>query len=160
MNVIYFRFVFVIAALGIFGHVVNPGCLSFYTLDGRTFAVSQGRWWVMDGIYIFRRWSDANKKILLTRNIRILLSPKAFWIAKNVSIDQEMVRTLSDQPTYSSSTADSLVSTLLTDFTEKDKSTYNSGPTWLRWHDLRPWLWGATGRWHSCLQLGDCDIQR
>jgi len=55
-----------VRAPGILGHVVNPGCLSFYTLDGRTFAVAQGRW--------------------------LLSSPKAFWISKNVSIDQDKVR--------------------------------------------------------------------
>ena len=52
-------------APGFLGHVVNPGCLSFYKLDGRTFAVAQGRW--------------------------LLPSAKAFWICKNVSIDKDHV---------------------------------------------------------------------
>ncbi|KAL9178996.1 hypothetical protein ACHAXT_011969 [Thalassiosira profunda] len=34
-------------APGILGHVVKPGYISFYTLNGKTFAVSEGRWWLM-----------------------------------------------------------------------------------------------------------------
>jgi len=48
-------------APGVFGHVVDPGCISFYKKDGMTFAVTAGRW--------------------------ILGSLKASWIAKNVSLD-------------------------------------------------------------------------
>ena len=49
-----------VKAPGITGHIVNPGCLSFYIKDGRTFAVTQGRW--------------------------LLMSLKASWIAKNVPL--------------------------------------------------------------------------
>ena len=34
-------------APGVLGHVVKPGYISFYTLNGKTFAVSEGRWWLM-----------------------------------------------------------------------------------------------------------------
>jgi len=34
-------------APGVLGHIVKPGAISFYTLDGKTFAVSEGRWWLM-----------------------------------------------------------------------------------------------------------------
>lgn len=49
-----------------FGHVVLPGCLSFYAVDGKTYAVSQGRW--------------------------SLLSYKARWIAKNVTLDRNKIQ--------------------------------------------------------------------
>lgn len=55
-----------VKAPGITGHIVNPGCLSFYNVDGRTFAVTQGRW--------------------------LLMSFKASWIARNVPIDQEEIK--------------------------------------------------------------------
>jgi regulator of protease activity HflC (stomatin/prohibitin superfamily) len=54
-----------IAAPGILGHIVNPGCLSFYRLDGKTFAAPEGRWF--------------------------LSSYKASWIARNVAIDQDQI---------------------------------------------------------------------
>ena len=34
-------------APGILGHVVKPGSISFYSMNGKTFAVSEGRWWLM-----------------------------------------------------------------------------------------------------------------
>ena len=34
-------------APGVLGHVVKPGFISFYTMSGKTFAVSEGRWWLM-----------------------------------------------------------------------------------------------------------------
>jgi hypothetical protein len=54
-----------IVAPGILGHIVNPGCLSFYRLDGKTFAAPEGRWF--------------------------LSSYKASWTAKNVAIDQDHI---------------------------------------------------------------------
>ena len=52
-------------APGILGHVVLPGHISFYKRDGKTFAVTEGRW--------------------------LLTSPKARWIVKNVSLDKEII---------------------------------------------------------------------
>jgi hypothetical protein len=52
-------------APGIMGHVVQPGCISFYNRDGKTYAVSEGRW--------------------------MLTSIKAKWIAKNVSVNQDRI---------------------------------------------------------------------
>jgi len=49
----------------IFGHVVNPGCISFYTKDGKTYAVTEGRWW--------------------------LNSTKACWIRRNESLDKNVI---------------------------------------------------------------------
>lgn len=34
-------------APSILGHVVKPGSISFYTQNGQTFAVTEGRWWLM-----------------------------------------------------------------------------------------------------------------
>ena len=34
-------------APSILGHVVKPGSISFYTKNGQTFAVTEGRWWLM-----------------------------------------------------------------------------------------------------------------
>jgi hypothetical protein len=52
-------------APGVLGHIVNPGCISFYKRDGKTFAVTEGRW--------------------------MLTSIKASWIAKNVPLDQDKI---------------------------------------------------------------------
>ncbi|KAL7556998.1 hypothetical protein ACA910_002291 [Epithemia clementina (nom. ined.)] len=53
-------------APGIAGHVVKPGCISFYRLDGREYAVTQGRW--------------------------ILTNPKASWIRpRNVKLDLDVI---------------------------------------------------------------------
>lgn len=51
-----------IKAPGIMGHIVNPGALSFYIVDGKIYAVSQGRW--------------------------MLTSYKASWVAKNIPLVQ------------------------------------------------------------------------
>lgn len=50
-----------VRAPGITGHVVNPGFISFYKKDGKTYAVTEGRW--------------------------LLMSYKARWIAKNIKLD-------------------------------------------------------------------------
>lgn len=55
-----------IRAPGILGHVVLPGCISFYSKDGRTFAVTEGRW--------------------------MLSNPKARWVVKQVSLDQNCIQ--------------------------------------------------------------------
>lgn len=55
-----------IPAPGVFGHVVQPGCISFYNKDGKTYAVSEGRWW--------------------------LASAKAKWIARNVAVNQDIIQ--------------------------------------------------------------------
>ena len=34
-------------AASVLGHVVKPGYISFYTINGKVFAVSEGRWWLM-----------------------------------------------------------------------------------------------------------------
>jgi hypothetical protein len=52
-------------APGGWGHIVNPGCLSFYKLDGKTFAAPEGRWF--------------------------LSSYRGSWTAKNVAIDQDHI---------------------------------------------------------------------
>lgn len=53
------------SAPGMLGHVVNPGCASFYVKDGKTFAAPQGRWF--------------------------LSSYKAKWIAKNIALDNDQI---------------------------------------------------------------------
>lgn len=52
-------------APGFLGHVVNPGCISFYIKDGLTFAATEGRWF--------------------------LFSERAKWIKKNVSLQKETI---------------------------------------------------------------------
>lgn len=52
-------------APGILGHVVLPGCVSFYTRDGKTYAVSEGRW--------------------------MLTSLKARWIGQNVPVNSDKI---------------------------------------------------------------------
>ena len=53
-------------APGILGHIVLPGCISFYTKDGKTFAVTEGRW--------------------------MLTNPKAQWVSKQISLDQDTIQ--------------------------------------------------------------------
>lgn len=53
-------------APGILGHIVLPGCISFYVKDGQTFAVTEGRW--------------------------MLPNPKAKWVSKQVSLDQDIIQ--------------------------------------------------------------------
>ena len=53
-------------APGIFGHIVAPGCMSFYMKDGLTYAVSEGRWWFGN--------------------------MKASWIAQNVSLNEDLIK--------------------------------------------------------------------
>jgi hypothetical protein len=65
------RSIYHVKAIGILGHIVNPGCLSFCKLDGKTFAVTQGRW--------------------------LLTNVKAAWIAKNVPIDQNKIQIANSQ---------------------------------------------------------------
>ena len=52
-------------APGVLGHVVQPGCISFYKRDGKTYAVTEGRW--------------------------MLTSVKAKWISKNISLDHDKI---------------------------------------------------------------------
>jgi regulator of protease activity HflC (stomatin/prohibitin superfamily) len=52
-------------APGMLGHVVSPGCVSFYQKDGQTFAAPPGRWF--------------------------LASYKAWWTEQNVSLDQDLI---------------------------------------------------------------------
>jgi hypothetical protein len=54
------------SAPGMLGHVVNPGCVSFYMNDGKTFAAPQGRWF--------------------------LSSYKAKWIARNIALDKDEIQ--------------------------------------------------------------------
>mmetsp|Transcript_8747 Transcript_8747/g.25154 ORF Transcript_8747/g.25154 Transcript_8747/m.25154 type:complete len:834 (+) Transcript_8747:149-2650(+) len=53
-------------APGMMGHIVRPGCISFYEMDGKTYAVPQGRW--------------------------LLISYKARWTDRNVSVDRDEIR--------------------------------------------------------------------
>eukprot|EP00567_Pseudictyota_dubia_P008445 CAMPEP_0197442418 /NCGR_PEP_ID=MMETSP1175-20131217/8437_1 /TAXON_ID=1003142 /ORGANISM="Triceratium dubium, Strain CCMP147" /LENGTH=889 /DNA_ID=CAMNT_0042972887 /DNA_START=108 /DNA_END=2777 /DNA_ORIENTATION=+ len=53
------------------GHIVRPGCISFYKKDGRTYAVGEGRW--------------------------LLPSPKASWCCRNVSLDQDVINPANTQ---------------------------------------------------------------
>jgi len=56
-----------------FGHVVRPGCISFYSKYGLTYAVPEGKWW--------------------------LPNPSANWIKgfKNISLDQYLIETKNKQ---------------------------------------------------------------
>lgn len=65
-------------APGVFGHVVQPGCISFYSRDGKTYAVSEGRWmltslkarWVQQNVPINAdkiELPDATSKVLILR---------------------------------------------------------------------------------------------
>lgn len=51
-------------APGVLGHIVKPGAISFYTLDGKTFAVSEGRWWLMKSP-IKAKWMSSNRNVSL-----------------------------------------------------------------------------------------------
>lgn len=54
-------------APGVLGHVVKPGYISFYTINGKTFSVSEGRWW-------------------------LIKSPlKAHWLGHNISLDSDKI---------------------------------------------------------------------
>jgi hypothetical protein len=50
-----------------FGHIVKPGYISFYKNDGRTYAVSEGRWMLP------------------------LPNPKAKWVACNITLNQDII---------------------------------------------------------------------
>jgi|Transcript_2290 hypothetical protein len=52
-------------APGVLGHVVLPGSVSFHSRDGKTYAVSEGRW--------------------------TLTSLKAKWLQKNVPINSDKI---------------------------------------------------------------------
>jgi hypothetical protein len=54
-----------IKAPGVTGHIVLPGHISFYKKDGKTFAVTEGRW--------------------------LLMSYKAGWATKQVSLNQDVI---------------------------------------------------------------------
>jgi regulator of protease activity HflC (stomatin/prohibitin superfamily) len=54
-----------VRAPGVLGHVVFPGSVSFYSQDGKTYAVSEGRW--------------------------MLTSLKAKWLKKNVPINSDKI---------------------------------------------------------------------
>jgi hypothetical protein len=54
-----------VKAPGITGHIVLPGHISFYKRDGKTYAVTEGRW--------------------------VLMSYKAVWVAKQISLDQDVI---------------------------------------------------------------------
>ncbi len=49
-------------APGVMGHVVKPGCISFYAMNGKTYAVAEGRWWLMKNL-IKASWIDRNKSL-------------------------------------------------------------------------------------------------
>ena len=56
-----------IPAPGLLGHVVKPGCISFYKKDGKIYAAPEGRW--------------------------LLSSYKAGWLQKtNISLDQDQIK--------------------------------------------------------------------
>jgi hypothetical protein len=52
-------------APGVMGHIVLPGHISFYKRDGKTYAVTEGRW--------------------------VLLSYKAAWVTKLTALDQDVI---------------------------------------------------------------------
>mmetsp|Transcript_20107 Transcript_20107/g.37869 ORF Transcript_20107/g.37869 Transcript_20107/m.37869 type:complete len:560 (+) Transcript_20107:542-2221(+) len=54
-------------APGMLGHVVRPGCISFYTINGKTFALSEGRWWLMKNP-IRAHWLRGHRNISLDRD--------------------------------------------------------------------------------------------
>jgi hypothetical protein len=54
-----------IKAPGVTGHIVLPGHISFYRRDGKTFAVTEGRW--------------------------LLTSYKAAWVTKQIALDQDVI---------------------------------------------------------------------
>jgi len=47
------------------GHIVKPGYISFYKMDGKTYAVPEGRW--------------------------MLPNPKAVWVDKNITLNQDLI---------------------------------------------------------------------
>ncbi len=49
-------------APGVMGHVVKPGCISFYAMNGKTHAVAEGRWWLMKNCFK-ASWIDRNKSL-------------------------------------------------------------------------------------------------
>jgi len=61
------------AAIGVFGHTVRTGCISFYKKFETIYAAPEGRWWIWD--------------------------PLANWMrgGKNVSLDQDVIRMHDDQ---------------------------------------------------------------
>ena len=55
-----------VKAPGILGHIVLPGCISFYVKDGKTYAVTEGRW--------------------------MLCNPKAKWVSKQITLNQDIIQ--------------------------------------------------------------------
>ena len=49
-------------APGVLGHVVKPGSMSFYEMNGKTFAVSEGRWWLIKVSTCLRCFNISLKK--------------------------------------------------------------------------------------------------
>ena len=54
-------------AFGVLGHVVKPGYISFYSMNGKTYAVAEGRWWLMKKP-IKAGWVKHAKNVSLTEN--------------------------------------------------------------------------------------------
>jgi len=54
-------------APGMLGHVVRPGYISFYTINGKTFALSEGRWWLMKNP-IRAQWLKGHRNVSLDRD--------------------------------------------------------------------------------------------
>jgi regulator of protease activity HflC (stomatin/prohibitin superfamily) len=54
-------------APGVLGHVVKPGYISFYTINGKVFAVSEGRWWLVKDP-IKAKWLYESRNVPLDQN--------------------------------------------------------------------------------------------
>lgn len=54
-------------AFGVLGHVVKPGYISFYSMNGKTYAVAEGRWWLIKKP-IKASWVKSAKNVSLTVN--------------------------------------------------------------------------------------------
>mmetsp|Transcript_20350 Transcript_20350/g.43606 ORF Transcript_20350/g.43606 Transcript_20350/m.43606 type:complete len:758 (-) Transcript_20350:100-2373(-) len=51
-------------APGVLGHVVKPGFISFYSMNGKTYAVAEGRWWLMKNPIKAHWFKDAKNQTL------------------------------------------------------------------------------------------------
>ena len=52
----------------VLGHVIKPGCISFYTKNGLTYAIPEGRWWLMKSPLV-AHWMESLRNVSLDTDL-------------------------------------------------------------------------------------------
>ena len=85
-------------AASVLGHIVKPGYISFYTINGKVFAVSEGRWWLVkvSNTSTLYKTGILQYYLLMTLSYILILIQdpiKAQWLqrSRNISLDQNHI---------------------------------------------------------------------